>query len=42
MPMYQLWRASDHETFEAEARDDQHAAAVFGEMLGIILTLKSP
>ncbi len=39
MPIYRLWRQSDDKTFEKDARDDEHALAVFGQELGVTLTL---
>ena len=39
MPIYRLWRQSDDKTFEKDARDDEHALAVFGRELGVTLTL---
>ncbi len=39
MAIYALWRVSDNKTFEKDARDDEHAVVVFGELLGITLTL---
>ena len=40
MPIYRLWRVSDNETFEEDARDEHHALVVFGELLGVKLTLE--
>lgn len=41
MVIYRLWRQTDNHTFrDIEARDNEHAIAVFGEMLGTFLTLK--
>ncbi len=37
--MYRLWRVSDNETFDKDARDDEHAVVVFGGLLGVTLTL---
>ena len=39
MAIYRIWRQSDNETFDMEARDDEHAVKVFGELLGVTLTL---
>lgn len=39
MPIYRLWRQLDNETFEEDARDDEHALAVFGQLLNVRLTL---
>jgi len=39
MPMYRILRVSDNETFDKDARDDEHAVVVFGELLGVTLTL---
>lgn len=38
MPIYRLWRQSDDKTFEKDARDDEHALVVFGQLLGVTLT----
>ncbi len=41
MSIYRLWRDSDDKSFDdIEARDDEHALEVFGQQLGITLTLK--
>ncbi len=40
MPIYRLWRQSDDKTFEKDARDDEHALAVFGQELGVTLTFE--
>ncbi len=40
MPIYRLWRPSDDKTFEKEARDDKHALVLFGQELGVTLTLE--
>ena len=39
MPMYRLLRLSDNKSFDKEARDDEHAVALFGQELGVNLTL---
>ncbi len=40
MAIYRLWRESDNKTFDdIEARDHEHAITIFGEKLGIKLTL---
>ena len=39
MPIYRLQRQSDDKTFEKDARDDEHALLVFGQLLGVTLTL---
>src|SRR5690606_23417417 len=38
MRVYWLWRRSDSKMFERQARDENHALAVFGELLGVKLT----
>ncbi len=40
MPIYRLWRESDNKSFNKDARDDEHAVVVFGELLGVTLTLE--
>ena len=41
MAIYRLWRQSDNRTFaDIEARNAEHAVAVFGEKLGATLTLE--
>ncbi len=40
MAIYRLWRVSDDKTFDKDARDDEHAVVVFGELLGVTLTLE--
>ena len=42
MAIYRLRRVSDSVTFDADARDDEHALVVFGQRLGIPLALKGP
>ena len=40
MPYYQLWRQSDNKTFDLiNARDKEHAVAIFGQSLRTKLTL---
>ncbi len=40
MAIYRLWRASNGKSFDdIEARDNEHALEVFGQLLGITLTL---
>jgi hypothetical protein len=41
LSIYRLWRESDNKSFDdIEARDSEHALEVFGQLLGITLTLK--
>jgi|GEM_PF-4487356 len=40
MPIYRLWRAADDEFFEQDAHDDGHALELFGEQLGLKLSLE--
>jgi hypothetical protein len=41
MSIYRLWRELDDKSFDdIEARDNEHALEVFGQQLGITLTLK--
>ena len=42
MPLYKLRRVIDQEEFEGDARDDSHALAVFGQQLGVPLSLEGP
>ena len=42
MPLYKLRRVIDQEEFEGDARDDNHALAVFGQLLGVSLSLEGP
>ena len=40
MPKYRLWRQWDNKTFDdKEARDEKHALELFGQELGVSLTL---
>ena len=40
MPWYRLWRQSDNKTFDDKnARDEEHALELFGQELGVPLTL---
>ncbi len=40
MLIYRLWRESDDKSLDdIEARDDEHALGVFGQQLGVTLTL---
>ena len=40
MPWYRLWRQSDNKTFDDKnARDGEHALELFGQELGVTLTL---
>ena len=40
MTIYRLWRQLDNQTFEAEARDDEHALKVFEQKLGLTFTFE--
>ncbi len=43
MPIYRLWRIGfgENQTISRkDARDDEHAVVVFGELLGVTLTLE--
>ncbi len=42
MPLYRLRRLLDDKTFEKDARDDEHALAVFGQKLRVTLTFEGP
>ena len=40
MPWYRLWRQSDNKMFDDKnARDEKHALELFGQGLGVTLTL---
>ena len=39
MALFRLLRIHDQKEFEADARDDEHALAIFGHQLGATLTL---
>ncbi len=40
MAIYRFWRAANGKSFDdIEARDDDHALEVFGQLLGVTLTL---
>ena len=42
MALYRLVREIDRKEFEENARDNEHALAVFGQRLGKVLSLEGP